>query len=128
MKLLLDTHILLWWLKADPRLTSKLRAVLEQAETLYLSSVVVYEAGVKVRLGKLSLDRSVAETMELARRNAGLVDLPLEAGHALLAAELPLIHRDPFDRLLIAQAKIEKLTLVSSDLAMQQYDVALISA
>ena len=126
--LLLDTHCWLW-LKDDPaRLPSPLRRrLLRDPTALVLSSVSVMEIGIKHALGKLTLEggpaRLVAELLE-----DGVRPLGATIDHALRMAALPLLHRDPFDRLLVAQAQIEDFTLVSADPHVLSYDVKSLDA
>lgn len=120
MKLLLDTHTVLWWAGHDPRLTdSALDELIDDSNQLLLSAVVAWEIGVKSALGKLrandALWHQLAET--------DIVDLPITVAHARAIEHLPRHHRDPFDRLLVAQAQIEKAVLVSSDDTLRRYDV-----
>ncbi len=119
--LLLDTHVLLWWL-ADEGLTAEARSLVAEAEVAVVSAASVWEAGIKTRLGKLRLDGPLAPVLE----PGGFVPLAVTPEHADLAASLPLIHRDPFDRMLVAQARLEGLTLVTRDTAITAYDVATI--
>lgn len=119
--LLLDTHVLLWWL-ADDGLSADARSLVAEAEVAVVSAASVWEAGIKARLGKLRLDGPLAPFLE----PNGFVPLAVTPQHADLAASLPLIHRDPFDRMLVAQARLEGLTIVTRDAMVQTYDVATI--
>ncbi|MCK5798391.1 MAG: type II toxin-antitoxin system VapC family toxin [Deltaproteobacteria bacterium] len=121
--LLADTHVVLWALTNDPRLTRRARAVLTGAQRVYVSTASLWEMSIKVRLGKLTLPERFGSLI-LRERGYGL--LPITADHALEVRNLPLHHHDPFDRMLIVQANIEDLTLVSHDTAMQRYKVALL--
>ena len=122
MRLLLDTHVLLWQLSGSRTLGPEATAAIEQASALYLSVVSYAELGIKAAAGKFRL----APGFEEAVRVSGVSVLPLEPAHGLEVAELPLHHRDPFDRLLIAQARRERLTLVSADPRFGAYDVQLV--
>lgn len=125
MKLLLDTHALLWWLLDDAELPAAARRAIERAEIVRVSAASIWEVAIKQRLGKLpELAIPVAELPELARRS-GFVPLPVDERHAAAVAMLPQHHRDPFDHLLIAQAQIEQLTLVSRDPQFAAYGVAI---
>ena len=121
MKLLLDTHVLLWALVDDPRLTQAQRHGIETG-ILYLSAASIWEIGIKRRLGKLDVPDSFAN----AAVDAGCRALPITWSHAEAAAALPGHHNDPFDRMLIAQAQLEGLTILSSDAKFAAYDVELI--
>lgn len=121
MKLLLDTHVLLWALIDDPRLSeAQARAI--GGGDLYLSAASVWEIGIKRALGKLDLPEDIFDVA----RDAGCRPLPITWQHAETAAALPPHHSDPFDRMLIAQAVCEGLTLVSSDAKVRGYEVDLI--
>jgi PIN domain nuclease of toxin-antitoxin system len=121
MRLLLDTQILLWWLVDDPRLGPETRELM--ASTACLVSVAsIWEVAIKHRLGKLPVNPAEFRDQSLA---AGASLLPVLDGHVIETANLPLVHGDPFDRLLIAQARLEGLMAVSSDGQWRQYEVLL---
>lgn len=122
MKLLLDTHILLWALADDPRLAPGRRQALEQAERLYVSAASIWEIAIKRALGKLLIQGDPAQVA----RDAGCLELPITWAHAKTAGALPAHHADPFDRMLIAQAQAEGLTLITADRAFAAYGVAVI--
>lgn len=126
MRLLLDTHVWLWWLTALGRLPLSVREAVESAEDVRLSTVSVWEVVIKTSSGKLELPMSATELVAVSRREAGLTPLPVDIGHALAVSDLPALHRDPFDRLLVAQALVEGLTLVTADQQVQAYDVPLL--
>lgn len=115
MKLLLDTHAFLWFLLDDERLSIPARTAIEQTEILFLSPASHWEIAVKIALGKYTLPEPFAEFM--ARELAGndMAILPIEISHTAQLTTLPFHHRDPFDRLIIAQALTEGLPLVSID-------------
>ena len=120
MRLLLDTHALLWLMNDDPRLNSRARGLIDSASEVYVSSASVWEIAIKARIGKIEEDpEEVVERIE----QAGLRELPVSARHAVAAGKLPLLHRDPFDRLLVAQAMIEGLILVTGDRLLLKYGV-----
>ena len=121
MKLLLDTHVLLWALANDARLTLAQAAALETGE-LHVSAASVWEVGIKRALGKLD----VPETLFDVAREAGCRPLAITWAHADAAGRLPRHHDDPFDRMLIAQATCEGMTLVTSDAKFASYGVALL--
>ncbi|MGF1510266.1 MAG: type II toxin-antitoxin system VapC family toxin [Myxococcota bacterium] len=117
--LLLDTHIVIWW-RADPqRLPSALTEEIATSPVVLVSVASVWEAAVKVALGRLQLP----EPLSAGLRSSGFDDLPITSPHAERAAALPPHHADPFDRLLVAQAQLEGLALVTHDAAITRYDV-----
>ena len=125
MRLLLDTHTFLWWTADDPKLSSGAEAAIASATNeVLVSAVNGWEIAIKARLGKLPLpeapDLFVAR---MVQRHAFGV-LPVSLTHALHEYHLPTHHSDPFDRLLIAQAQLEKLTLVTNDALVAQYNVS----
>ncbi len=123
MSLLLDTHILLWWLADDPRLAQTVRKkITDPAERVLISAATVWEIGIKQAIGKLEAPESIL----IATQEEGFEELPITGQHAELAACLPDHHKDPFDRMLIAQAKLEGLTLVTADSAIETYDVVIL--
>ena len=125
MRLLLDTHALLWWLSDDARLARPARAAIaDAANDVYVSAATAWELAIKARLGKVSMPDDLGEQLSA---NA-LVPLPVQVRHALAVRYLPDHHRDPFDRLLVAQAQIEGLTLVTADQSILRYDVAVVAA
>lgn len=121
MRLLLDTHVLLWAVLNDPRLTATQAQAISEGD-LYLSSASVWEIGLKRAIGKLAVPDEIFDVAV----DAGCRPLPISWTHAEAAAALPLHHADPFDRMLIAQARCEGLRLVSSDAKLAAYDVDLI--
>ncbi len=123
MKLLLDSHAFLWWLSEDPKLGAKARqAVADPASTVHISAATIWELSIKSALGKLDLDG--ADLVEEIEAN-DFVELPMTARHSLAAAGLPRHHDDPFDRMLIAQARIEGLTILTRDSVFRDYGIAL---
>lgn len=124
MRLLLDTHVVLWQAAGGDRLGPAAISHLEDAEELRFSVVSFAEIGVKQSIGKLDVPSDFADVVV----RMGIRVLGLEAGHALAVGQLPLHHRDPFDRLLIAQAQAEGLTLVTADRRIPAYEVATIDA
>ena len=118
MRLLLDTHIFLWSLDDDPKLSSAAWSLIEAADTVYVSAASLWEATIKYHLGKLHVepDRLVG-----AVTASGFSELPISLQHAVAISRLPALHRDPFDRLLIAQALIEPLLLLTADAQLEAY-------
>ena len=111
MRILLDTHLLLWALATPERIPVSARRLIEQAE-VYVSAASIWEIGIKAALGKLQADPAlIAEQVE----PAGFVHLPVTCWHAAEVSRLPPLHRDPFDRLLVAQAMTEPLVLLTND-------------
>ena len=118
MNLLLDTHILLWWLSGSRRLHPAARKTIADSARAYVSAATAWEIAIKIDLGKLEFRGELAE--QLAMNN--LLPLAVTIPHALAAGALPVHHCDPFDRMLIAQAKIESLTLMTHDARLREYD------
>ena len=124
---LLDTHVLLWWLFDDPKLSKVARAVIQAPDnTILVSSASGWEIAAKTRLGKLPHAGNVAKNLPYLLRRARMQVLPITMEHALAAGALPGPHRDPFDRMLIAQGQIEQLPIVTSDQEFKNYPVKLI--
>jgi PIN domain nuclease of toxin-antitoxin system len=122
---LLDTHAFLWWKTNDGRLTAVARqAIEEEANSVFLSAVSCWEIAVKFELGKLPILPRMAENVEAAASESGLGTLLISFAHCQLAARLPPHHRDPFDRLLLAQAAIEGMTLISNEVLFDRYGVS----
>ena len=125
MRLLLDTHVLLWALGNPSSLSPGARAAIENPRTpVLVSSASAWEIGVKVSLGKLRAPVDLAEQL----RDKRFTQLPVSIAHGLRVGALPLHHRDPFDRLLVAQAQLEGLTIVTRDERIAAYDVATLAA
>jgi len=127
MRVLLDTHAFLWWIGDDDRLSASARAAITSAENeVFLSAASVWEIVTKSRLGRLEIpqpsDGFIATHMETNAFEA----LSITIRHAFGLGSLPDLHRDPFDRILIAQALVEEMPLVSGDQAVQMYPVATI--
>jgi PIN domain nuclease of toxin-antitoxin system len=124
MRLLLDTHVFLWYISADPRLPVAFRdAIRDPANQVYLSVASVWEAVVKHGLGKLPVPEPPAEYLPRQREAHKIATLPVEEAAMAHLAGLPLLHRDPFDRILVAQALQHGLTVVTVDDAVRAYSV-----
>jgi PIN domain nuclease of toxin-antitoxin system len=123
-RLLLDTHVFLWWRTSHPRLKRNVRDAIAAAEIVAVSAASAWEAGIKAALGKLDLSADFEESIEKYEFEA----LAITVAHAEAAARLPMHHADPFDRLLIAQAQIEGLTLVTANDGLQAYEVPILKA
>jgi PIN domain nuclease of toxin-antitoxin system len=127
MRALLDTHAFLWWVDASPRLSAAARDVIaDGSNEILLSAAVAYEIALKVAAGRLDLPTPVEEYLPVRIESEGFDPLAVSVAHALRAAALPPIHRDPFDRLLIAQAQLEGVSIVTVDPIIARYDVATI--
>jgi len=121
-KLLLDTHVFLWWRTNDRRIKKPAHEAIATAGLVFVSAATAWEASIKAALGRLDLP----DTVEAGVLESGFEPLPIVFAHAELAARLPQHHHDPFDRMLIAQARIEGLTLVTHDSWMEPYGVSVI--
>jgi PIN domain nuclease of toxin-antitoxin system len=129
VKLLLDTECWLWSLASPERLGEEARALLaDGGHEVYLSAASSWEIAIKAALGKLVLPEPPEQYVPRRMAAQGLRALPIEHAHALRVYALPQHHRDPFDRLLVAQAQLESLTLMTSDRAMAAYDVPILWA
>ena len=118
MQLLLDTHIYLWVLNSPQRLSKRAKNLIKEADQVFISSASIWEAAIKIGIGKLKTD---ADLVLEGIRRSGFIELPISAAHASFVHRLPDIHRDPFDRLLIAQAMYEPLHLLTADSYLSQY-------
>lgn len=118
MRLLLDTHIFLWWVKEDKRLSKTTINSIKEAEEVYISSASVWEIVIKMGLGKISVDIK-ALIQEI--HNSHFLELPVTSQHAAAILRLPDIHRDPFDRMLVAQAISEPLVFLTADHQLKKY-------
>ena len=118
MKLLLDTQIYLWVLDDSPRLSQRAREIIMAADQVLVSAATIWEAAIKIALGKLRVDPALL-VAEIAR--SGFIELPILARHAAAVSALPMHHKDPFDRLLIAQALTEPARLLTADSVLQSY-------
>lgn len=118
MRLLLDTHIFLWYLAASRKLTKSVLARIEMADVVYISAASIWESGIKIKQGRL--EANIDDLYE-GIVSSGFVELPISAKHSVMAANLPEHHRDPFDRMLIAQAMCEPLKLLTADNLLRQY-------
>jgi PIN domain nuclease of toxin-antitoxin system len=119
MNVLLDTHAVLWWHEGDRRLGRTARRAIESAETVWVSAACGWEVAIKMALGKLRVEATVADIV----RSNHFTELPVALAHCERFALLELRHRDPFDRMLVAQAMVEGATLVTRDSALGAYGV-----
>lgn len=127
MRALLDTHAFIWWVTDDTRLSSTARSIIvDPGNVLFLSAASGWEIVIKVRLGKLTLpdvpERYIPSRLEMNRFES----LPIQMVHALQVTNLPDLHRDPFDRILIAQSQVEKAPIMTVDSQITQYPVNVI--
>ena len=129
MTVLLDTHVWLWMLTAPDRLSSAARALVEDASTtLLLSAASSWEIAIKYALGRLPLPEPPERYVPERMHTSGVSALPVEHSHALRVSALEHHHRDPFDRLLIAQSQVERVPLLTADAVFGRYDVEIIPA
>jgi len=120
MKYLLDTHIVLWWLNDSPKLSAPLRELISSKDNfVVVSAASVWEMRIKQSIGKLELPENFEEILS----EQPFERLSITTAHAHAVQQLPDIHRDPFDRMLIAQAKLENLTLATNDKLLKRYEV-----
>lgn len=118
MRLLLDTHIFLWCIKNDRRLSKEIKSKITKSSDVYISSASIWEITIKVKLKKL--DANIERVIQ-AISESGFMELPITAQHAAMVSHLPNIHRDPFDRMLIAQAISEPLTFLTANASLRNY-------
>ncbi len=121
-KLLLDTHVFLWWRADDPLLQGAARSAIADADVVFVSAATAWEAAIKASLGRLDLPGTIESGVE----DSGFEKLLISFSHAEAAAALPLHHGDPFDRMLVAQAVSEDLTLVTHDRKLEAYEVPIL--
>lgn len=124
MRYLIDTHIALWWLGASPELSDDLRELLRTEPDVYMSAVTPWEISLKQSLGKLTDPPGLPERV----RDLQFRSLPISIEHSVRIGQLPWHHRDPFDRMLVAQAQLEGLTLITRDSWIPKYDVQVLRA
>ncbi|WP_031435664.1 type II toxin-antitoxin system VapC family toxin [Methylomarinum vadi] len=128
MKLLLDTHIFLWLNASPEKITEAVRLACEnENNALYLSMASVWEMQIKQQLGKLQFNTPWRDMLDIQQQDNGLIVLPIELAHIEALQALPAVHRDPFDRLLIAQAIQESMTIVTVDGSFAEYPVSIIA-
>lgn len=126
MRVLLDTHVLLWWMSEPDRLSARaLDVVGDPSSVVQVSAASLWEISIKEALGRLRIDGiDLVDEIEIE----GFLELPVRGRHALDAGRLPRHHDDPFDRMLVAQARAEDLVLVTADRALSEYDVPILKA
>ena len=124
MKLLLDTHVWLWWNMQPERLRKRSRALIRDVSNqVFLSPASSWEIAIKTTIGKLELPVPLEQMVTESLNHDNMQSLPLHHRHCFELSELPLLHKDPFDRVLIAQARVEGLTLMTVDPMIPRYDV-----
>ncbi|NJL01389.1 MAG: type II toxin-antitoxin system VapC family toxin [Spirulinaceae cyanobacterium SM2_1_0] len=129
MRLLLDTQCWIWWFAQPEKLSENvIEQIVDETNEVWLSVASVWEMGIKVSIGKLPLPEQIDNYISTRMTQLGARSLDITASHALRVASLPLHHRDPFDRMLIAQAQLEEMTLVSADSTFKRYEVSLLWA
>ncbi len=121
MNLLLDTHVLIWAAADSGRLDGQARAVMAEASGRHVSAASAYEIAIKTRLGKLHGGRALLDGWSRLLRNLQASELPLSVSHMCRAGDLDWTHRDPFDRMLVAQAQLEGLTLLTDDRPIREF-------
>jgi len=124
MKLLLDTHIFLWWVSDDPQLSTKARVLIGDGHnTLYWSAASSWEVSIKYALGRMPLPEAPEQFLPAEIEKNRIESLPIIDAHAFQTGKLPPHHQDPFDRMLVAQAQVESIALLSNDRQLNHYDV-----
>jgi PIN domain nuclease of toxin-antitoxin system len=124
MKLLLDTHAFIWWISASEKLSTRIYDLLHEAESeLFLSVASIWEIQIKLQLGKLTIKEPLDESIRKQQNENNMQVLPVLAAHAMMVGKLSMHHKDPFDQMLIAQAAVEDLTLVTHDSELNQYAI-----
>ncbi len=124
MKYLLDTHTFLWFATDNPRISEKAKQIIQNRKNqLLLSAASVWEISIKYSIGKISLSTDLDNFISESLRNYNLTPLPISIPHSIEVSRLPEIHRDPFDRMLIAQSRIENAGIITTDKDITKYDV-----
>ncbi len=125
MRVLLDTHVLLWWFLDETVISPGARAAIaDEANDTFVSAATAWEIAIKFKTGKLPSAAPLMANLEEAILEGGFAGMPVTLRHGELAGSLPLHHKDPFDRVLIAQAQVERLTLISNERLFDRYGVA----
>jgi len=116
MNYLIDTHVLLWWLFDDPKLCAESRAIIKNpAHQIFVSSASAWEIATKYRIGKMPEAKPLIENYAAILQQMGFITLSITTAHALKAGSLDINHRDPFDRMLMAQAELEEMPIITYD-------------
>src|SRR5438552_3914630 len=124
VRLLLDTHVVLWWSERSRLLRPAIKKQITQADEVFVSAASAWEVSIKVALGKLTVPGPLMDVVTAS----GFSPMPIEFAHAEAVKDLPLLHTDPFDRLLVAQARVEQLHLVTNDRMLERYPVQFLRA
>ena len=125
MKYLLDTHVFIWWMEENKKLPAEIKSIIDDPfNNIFISVITPWEIVIKIKTKKLKVPKNYASYV----LNGIFKLLPIEISHVLEVEKLPYIHKDPFDRILISQAKIEDLTLITSDQKIFKYKVSMIKA
>jgi PIN domain nuclease of toxin-antitoxin system len=123
MRFLLDTHTFLWFIEDNPRLSTKAKTLLESEVSLFISVACLWEIAIKISISRLTLTQPFATFIPDQLAKSAFEVLPITVEHLALVTALPLYHRDPFDRLLVAQAIVEQMPIVSTDNKLDAYNV-----
>ena len=127
MNILLDTHAFLWWIDNNPKLSSRARGIISDASNvIFLSAASGWEIAIKARLGKLTLPDDLERFITDQLVTNAFSSLPIQLSHALHVYTLPTIHRDPFDRILVAQSQLEGMPILTADPQIARYPVKVI--
>lgn len=127
MRYLLDTHAFLWWIVDDLRLSSRTRAIIQDpSNEIWFSAASAWEIAIKAQLGRISFEDDLVAFIPQQVAANGFKNLPVHCEHALRVSRLPLLHRDPFDRILVAQALTERMPLLTDDQIVASYDVEVV--
>ena len=127
MKYLLDTHAFLWFVTDDDKLSSKARSIIKNSNNeVYFSAASAWEMSIKVRLGRLTIEEALEPfiSRQLAENNFSTLSITIF--HSIYTSKLPEIHKDPFDRMIVAQSKVENLSLISNDKNIKKYKVPVV--
>lgn len=127
MRVLFDTHAFLWWINDDKRLSSAARDVISDSQNeVFLSAASGWEIAIKAELGKLKMPTNLEQFIAQQLLDNAIDTLPIQLSHVLHVYTLPLLHRDPFDRLLVAQSQLENLPILTTESQIEQYAVQVI--
>lgn len=124
MEMLLDTHVFLWWVNDSPELSKNvITLITDEENTLYLSTASLWEMAIKLSLGKLEINVPLQEFIDTQMLINKIYEMPIQRTHVVKVVDLPFHHRDPFDRLLIAQALVKNIPVISKDKILNLYGV-----
>jgi PIN domain nuclease of toxin-antitoxin system len=124
MQLLLDTHVFLWWVDNDQRLSERARLIItDGANELFLSAASSWEIAIKAQLGKLILPANLEQFISKELDENYITIMPIQLSHTLAIYRLPVLHRDPFDRMLVTQSQFENIPILTADPLIKQYNV-----